>query len=864
MTLRSTPRALPHRALACLAGARDQAVALAAACAVIGGVAASPSAIAAVTAGASAAASAPLSASGAASASGAQVASAATHYTVKPGQTLSDIAIAVTQSHDRAVFGRASKAIFDANPWAFMRGDPSLMKGGAVLNVPALDASGAPVQAAAAAAAAASAPAAASGPAAGASAAIASSASMPTAAGSAPVGSASSAAASAGASGVAGLTAPHQQAGAAPTGGAQAPAGASSGHAWTGSIQLAQSVSVDAAASATGAASAPAAASMASGVAAAVAPAASAASAASSPRAASPSSASAAASAPAAVAHASGPRATVSSLQQLLALKNRVLMELQRHGFGAPSPREQATRASVAAVAPAPAPAFQTASSAPGARAPVTPARMPAANERFIGIGGYGFALSRPPIPVVAAIVAAVVAALLVLLVVRSAGRRKRRAGQTEAVPASLSAHGDAPSAPVGEQPEEAKAAWVPQDPQDPVEAEFLAILARTPTSKRALMGLVGHFAERGNVRGFDEIAQRIWHLSEGRGPNWQHVASFGRQLDPQNPLYALGSASEEETAAQPEAQDGAQAHEEAASSAEPGVAEADAETQAAQNMHPVPPTEPAAEEAPAEAPGEPAAVPHAAVSEVSPAEEAPLVHIEPSWPESASVAAHAGTEEGPRLAEPPSAEAAPAEQAESALSAAAEEPAAPNPPNELDAQFPADAISALDDLDMALPPRIESSPQAPEMADAQAAAAAPSPVSLTTQPVMAPSVTEQQAVPAESEAPHAGSAIEAGIAGAAAVAGLGAARFGALDLSFDLDLPGASAQAHTSAPPLPTFTPEQLAKIARNKLELAAEYIALGDLGGARTLIHEVIESNDAGTRDEAHALLATLAPLS
>jgi FimV-like protein len=59
-------------------------------------------------------------------------------------------------------------------------------------------------------------------------------------------------------------------------------------------------------------------------------------------------------------------------------------------------------------------------------------------------------------------------------------------------------------------------------------------------------------------------------------------------------------------------------------------------------------------------------------------------------------------------------------------------------------------------------------------------------------------------------------------------------------------------------------FSPEEIAKIARNKIELAAEYIALGDLGGARILIHEVIESNDPGTRDEAQALLATLAPLS
>ena len=54
------------------------------------------------------------------------------------------------------------------------------------------------------------------------------------------------------------------------------------------------------------------------------------------------------------------------------------------------------------------------------------------------------------------------------------------------------------------------------------------------------------------------------------------------------------------------------------------------------------------------------------------------------------------------------------------------------------------------------------------------------------------------------------------------------------------------------------------LARIARNKLELAHEYIALGDLGGARALINEVIDSNDHATRADAQALLSTLAPLS
>ncbi|NYH15261.1 FimV-like protein [Paraburkholderia bryophila] len=62
----------------------------------------------------------------------------------------------------------------------------------------------------------------------------------------------------------------------------------------------------------------------------------------------------------------------------------------------------------------------------------------------------------------------------------------------------------------------------------------------------------------------------------------------------------------------------------------------------------------------------------------------------------------------------------------------------------------------------------------------------------------------------------------------------------------------------------MPAFTPADLTRIARNKLDLAAEYIDLGDLSGARSLINEVIEANDPATRTEARALLSTLAPLS
>ncbi|MEI6000315.1 hypothetical protein H3V53_24880 [Paraburkholderia bengalensis] len=162
--------------------------------------------------------------------------------------------------------------------------------------------------------------------------------------------------------------------------------------------------------------------------------------------------------------------------------------------------------------------------------------------------------------------------------------------------------------------------------------------------------------------------------------------------------------------------------------------------------------------------------------------------------------------------------------------------------------------MRALDSIDdFALPPRSESS----ESSEPAGQVVTP-PGSLTSQPVVSPEITAQQAVPQQAPQPGAADQIIAGTAGAAAVAGLGAARFGALKLDFDLELPPSPAQA------VPTFTPEEVARIARNKLDLAVEYIDLGDVVGARTLINEVIESNDADSRADARALLSTLAPLS
>ncbi|WP_244829119.1 FimV/HubP family polar landmark protein [Caballeronia sp. TF1N1] len=180
--------------------------------------------------------------------------------------------------------------------------------------------------------------------------------------------------------------------------------------------------------------------------------------------------------------------------------------------------------------------------------------------------------------------------------------------------------------------------------------------------------------------------------------------------------------------------------------------------------------------------------------------------------------------------------------------------------------KFPKEAIQALDSLELGLPPRLEltlntphdlasSPPQALEAAPRESADAAPLP--FIPQPV-AHAQTAHEDLPPVPRGDSVVAQIEAGTAGAAAVAGLGATQYGPLSLDFDLNLPA------SQTAPLPALTPSQLATIARNKLELATEYIELGDLSGARTLLQEVLASNDSATRPQAAALLSTLAPHS
>ncbi|WP_308411225.1 FimV/HubP family polar landmark protein, partial [Burkholderia pseudomallei] len=186
---------------------------------------------------------------------------------------------------------------------------------------------------------------------------------------------------------------------------------------------------------------------------------------------------------------------------------------------------------------------------------------------------------------------------------------------------------------------------------------------------------------------------------------------------------------------------------------------------------------------------------------------------------------------------------------------AAAAEATAPH------AATPPDAVPHDDGQTQAAPRPLDGGPQPPAAARHEAA---PAHAEIPNAPLApaAPAWAAPQppgmsfAEPAQAEPGDVPAAPDR--APAAHLPPLGVAQFGALNLDFDLELPSGPSAS------LPAFTPEALAKIARNKLELASEYVELGDLAGARTLLHEVIEADHADTRDEARVMLAKLADLS
>ncbi|KVP69111.1 pilus assembly protein FimV [Burkholderia ubonensis] len=625
--------------------------------------------------------------------------------TVQPGQSLNDIAIAATQSHDPGVIARAGRALFDANPQAFMKRDPSRLKLGAALTVPALDATGAAIAsgasaasvttAASAGAASAPHPASAAHAASAVQGAPAASAVHP-----AQTSDAHAAAATAGASAAVGASAAHGASGPGAEPAAQQ-AGASGPHVWSGSIQAAPSSASEAVAPSTP--GVPAAGSHA---------------------------------APGAAPVAAASQARPSSLQQLLALKNRVLMELQKHGIGKPAatgaaadagrpqapsaPRPAAGDAGASAAAPGASEAAATGGAASAAQ-PQTPPVRPVTTT-----GAAGRVDWRP-------VAAAGAAAALLVAGFMWRKRRNARRGAAEAASGA--------------------------DDVKPSVVEELPIQPETPVSRDAAADV---------------------HLAAATAEAVETVEAH----EARDAQVALPSAEPGHADSTPHAQEAGE------------VAEA------AGAGHDEQPTD-----APANAPA-----------------DKPL-----------EAPAHA----------PVDTPAAPAADTHQALMQS--------------------AIAALDSLDMPLPPRVsdeaslsttEPAPKAGLFVDDKGATngqSAPRP------PVGAGDQTPEQLAEQDEEPEWDGGATLHGRSGATssapAFAPLGGAQFGALKLDFDLDLPAAPGAAP------PALTPDELARIARNKLELAGEYVELGDLAGARTLLQEVIDANDAATRDDARALLAKLA---
>ncbi|WP_261539816.1 FimV/HubP family polar landmark protein [Burkholderia multivorans] len=687
--------------------------------------------------------------------------------TVQPGQSLNDIAIAATQSRDPAVLARAGRALFDANPQAFMKRDPSRLKVGATLTVPALDASGAAIAAGASApatASAASSAAAASGAASAAQHAASAAHGASAASAAAPIqhpaasGTAHGASAPAGAS----FVAPSSDAAAArgasaadTASAAAAAAGASGPHMWSGTIQPAPSSASDATAQ--------------------------------SSQTVQPTSGARAPAGAAPAAAASQPRP--SSLQQLLALKNRVLMELQKHGIGKPA-------ATTAPVVPAPtAPVTPRAPDDAGASSAAAASSADAASGTAASAASAAAPSVQASAPVVATPPAnrgepidwrpaALAGAAVVVLVGGLVWRKRRKHRHAEAVAAGA-ADDASPSA------EQA----LPIEPETPVSRDVVSDVNFAAVASAAAEAV----APTNEVASTPEAAKPEESNREAAKPEPTNLEAANPEASNREAANREPTNSEatNREAAEP------QAPNREAANPQPTTPFDDRPQPSSSTLEPVHPTD-----------GAP--LPHDAK---------PAFHAEPSAPLASSV---------------PVADAA-----------------APSTTDPQHAALMQNAITALGSLDMPLPPRAAG--ETPSSSDdAEATHIATNGQTAPHPPVGANNTSTEHPADHEDElewdddAPHADTSARP--AAPSPLSPLGGAQFGALNLDFDLDLPSAPGAE------LPALTPEELARIARNKLDLAAEYVELGDLSGARALLQEVVDANDAATRDDARAMLAKL----
>ncbi|KAF1029367.1 MAG: hypothetical protein GAK40_00542 [Burkholderia plantarii] len=790
--------------------------------------------------------------------------------TVQPGQSLNDVASALTPSRDPVVLARIGRALFAANPQAFMKHDPSRLKVGATLTVPPLEPNGAAVVANGASAAPGASAASGHEPvkpasaahAGGASAATTAVARAPAAAASAPGAAPAANHAGAAASVVPPAALPGTHAhpvGPAATGAA----GATGPHIWSGAIQTAPaagSSATDAALlapaahgvatpfSASSAAADLAASSAVTTPAAPVAPVAPV-------RPASPSKPAV----PAAAASETRP----SSLQQLLALKNRVLMELQLHGIGKPAPDGGAPRAVSPAAAAEARPAVAASGGAASAASSTASASSASAASTLPAAAASPAATQAPstkpaasvlpgsalPVDRTAVIAIGVAAAALIL---GFAFRRRKRPETREPEAAESPEHASdatraaTPVAVTGHATDAAHDALAldtvmqasttePDHGGEPVPAGESA----APAVLLAAQALHSAASESGphdaSAPASASAPAPDRHVEVNEVGIDDTPAEHDRQSADETVAVAASAVPLSDAA--PFVEVLADAH---SAQAEPLIdhhsdIEPDTETEAAL------PADPAlADAGELQAP----AVHHAG----APSDDTldTLADVDPATAETS----HSGASpvDVPQPALNPAAVLQRPGQADYRMASVAADTARIAPAdltkltelNELTSaasasavpsEFPADAVAALDGLDMALPPRTDAVP------------------SLATQ--IASGRSDANGMGNGHDATN-GLFMET--PPAPVLKPLGAARFGALNLDFDLNLPS------SPSTDLPQPSADALDRIAHNKLELASEYVELGDLHGARMLLQEVIDADRGSTRTAARTLLTKL----
>lgn len=325
-------------------------------------------------------------------------------------------------------------------------------------------------------------------------------------------------------------------------------------------------------------------------------------------------------------------------------------------------------------------------------------------------------------------------------------------------------------------------------------------------------------FAKRRNVKAFEMQALELYALTHGNGPEWAQACTLGSDLSPNNPLFKPGGGPPDTVAAVADTQPPSSFNESPDTQPAADGGDLDLDLDFSLDVpSPVPAPAPTPASAPAPTPtfSTPAAM--AAPASSMPDIDFGLAFDIPDSP-----------------APPASQAAAPSPSRATPASAAAPAPA--NPPDDLGLTF--------DFADFSPPaPSPQAAPAAPPSTDNHLDFSndfdlhfdlpAPAPAPLAAPPATAPAMA-----PATAPAP------------AQAHNMLG---FDMGDLSLDLT-PGATSDQLAAFDSIPEGDPLE------TKLSLAAEFLAIGDEDGARSLAEEVLEQATGALKTKAKNFLADL----